>query len=79
MQEDISPSLLNTTFGRQPDTLCNTPGCVWLRGYLRPLGSVYGVGLYRSVRAAGPCDDFYEHVCGTQRHPVYRDAALIFF
>ncbi|KAH9380074.1 hypothetical protein HPB48_011167 [Haemaphysalis longicornis] len=71
--EDVSPSPLNTTFRRQTEILCNTSGCVWLQGYLRPLGSVDGEGLYRSVRAAGPCDDFHEHVCGKQRHSVYRD------
>ncbi|KAH9379602.1 hypothetical protein HPB48_020297 [Haemaphysalis longicornis] len=73
MQEDVSPSPLNTTFRLQPETLCNTSGCVWLQGYLRPLRSVDGEGLYRSVRAAGPCDDFHEHVCGKQRHSVYMD------
>ncbi|XP_077531081.1 uncharacterized protein LOC144143153 [Haemaphysalis longicornis] len=67
--EDISPLGLDTADVRGSHHVCNTSGCRWLRVYLRS-----GAARHRDGRA-GPCDDFYEHVCAGRRHSVYEEGA----
>ncbi|KAK8775621.1 hypothetical protein V5799_031038 [Amblyomma americanum] len=58
--------------------MCNTSGCLWLKGYLRQGGDVSSRIYGQSQRASRstPCDDFYDHVCGDRQRSIYEDAAV---
>ncbi|KAL1414165.1 hypothetical protein MTO96_007647 [Rhipicephalus appendiculatus] len=76
--EELSfPGIDSTSDHRHRHGLCNSTGCLWLQQYLSPGRHVSGSGHIHSQSQRGgrpgPCDDFYEHVCGSRRHSIYRD------
>ncbi|XP_077492421.1 uncharacterized protein LOC144103628 [Amblyomma americanum] len=76
--EEISPIGLGHRDRRIPQHMCNTSGCLWLKGYLRQGGDVSSRIYGQSQRASRstPCDDFYDHVCGDRQRSIYEDAAV---
>ncbi|XP_049511322.1 uncharacterized protein LOC125939862 [Dermacentor silvarum] len=71
--EDFSPRDLSHEVSRRRDPLCNTAGCLWLRGYLRSGGSDSSNIQSQRRSPPGPCDDFHEHVCRSRRQSIYED------
>ncbi|XP_072140842.1 uncharacterized protein [Dermacentor andersoni] len=73
IQEEISPRDLGLENSRRQHPLCNTSGCLWLRGYLRS-GDSNSNNIQSQRRSrAGPCDDFHEHVCRSRPQSIYED------
>ncbi|XP_075726299.1 uncharacterized protein LOC142768235 [Rhipicephalus microplus] len=76
--EELSfPGTDTTSEHRHRHGVCNSTGCLWLQHYLSPGGRMSSSGHIHSQSQKGgrpgPCDDFYEHVCGSRRHSLYRD------